>query len=62
MNLPTKKQNRLIQARIDVELVNHVIREAKKRKIKVKEALEFGLKAFLLACLEEETKERETKP
>lgn len=47
--LPSKKQRKLIQADIAVELLEAVREESKKSKISIVQIVEWGLKAYLVS-------------
>ncbi len=47
--LPKKENKRLLQAEVNFELFNEAQKEMKKRGLKIRQVVEFGLSAFVKA-------------
>ncbi len=47
--LPTNEEKRLLQAEVNLELFNEAQKEMKKRGLKIRQVVEFGLSAFVKA-------------
>jgi hypothetical protein len=51
--LPTPEQKRLMQAEVNQELFDEAHKEMKRRNLKIRQVVEFGLKAFISASKEQ---------
>lgn len=47
--LPQNERKRLMQAEVNLELFNAVHREMERKDLKIRQVMEWGLRAFLLA-------------
>ena len=47
--VPQKEEKRLMQAEVNLDLFTAVYNEMERRDLKIRQVMEFGLKAFLLA-------------
>jgi hypothetical protein len=47
--LPQNEKKRLMQAEVNLELFNAVHREMERKGLKIRQVMEWGLRAFLLA-------------
>lgn len=51
--LPTKKETMPLSTRIDAALLDKVKHAAKERGVSLREAIEFGMREFVLQCEKE---------
>lgn len=52
--VPQKEEKRLMQAEVNLDLFTSVYNEMERRDLKIRQVMEFGLKAFLLATNKDE--------
>lgn len=60
--LPVAEEKRLLQAEVNLELCDAVLREMKRRKVKIRQVMEWGLRAYLLATNPKEAERLGIRP